>query len=144
METGRTWGRAWRAAAAATVFVSVLSGTASAQGKSGAVPKNYAQLIAAKLRQMEDDTTVIQSVGITKPRERFVGLFQGTRPAVCATVVRPNIFGMSAAWYYMFYFENGQVQGFKQATPTGAIPQYLVRCEQPLTPITHLVRTKRR
>ena len=122
-----------------------LTGTslAHAQGTSGAAPKNYVQQIAAKLRQMEENTAVITYVGITKPRERFVGLFQGgNRTAVCATVMRPNIFNMSAAWYYLFYFENGKVEGFKQY-PSSALQQSLVRCEQPLTEITKLVRTKR-
>ena len=137
-----TLGRAIPAAVAAAVLVSASSGTAPAQGTSSVVPKNYAQLIAAKLRQMEDPS-VIQYAGITKPGERFVGLFYGgSRTAVCARVVRPNFFGASAAWYYMFYFENGRVEGFKQA-PTGAIQQALVRCEEPLTPITHLVRSRR-
>jgi hypothetical protein len=90
-----------------------------------------------------EDTSVIEYVGITKPRERFVGLlYGGTRTAVCATVVRPNIFGASAAWYYVFYMENGQLDGFKH-WPTSAFQQALFRCEQPLTPITHLVRKRR-
>jgi hypothetical protein len=135
-------GRMLRVAVTAATLVSASSGVAPAQSASGVVPKNYVQLIAAKLRQMENPS-VVEYAGITKPRERFVGLFYGgSRIAVCARVVRPNFFGASAAWYYMFYFENGRVEGFKQA-PTGAIQQALVRCEEPLTPITHLVRSRR-
>ena len=138
------WGGAFCAAALAAVLVAVGSSGAAAQSASGAVPKNYVPLVAAKLRQMEEDTFVIQYVGITKPRERFVGLiYGGSRIAICATVMRPNIFGVTAAWYYVFYFENGQIQGFKQ-WPTSALQQAMVRCEQPLTPITHLVRTSRK
>jgi hypothetical protein len=74
----------------------------------------------------------------------FVGLLAGgVRPAVCVQVERPNIFGARAAWYYLFYFENGQVDGYKQFA-SGALQQAVQRCEPPLTPMTDLVRPRRR
>jgi hypothetical protein len=119
--------------------------TTLAQNKSASLapPANYRQQIAAKLRQMEDNPSAIQYVGITKPKPMFVGLFNGgTRPAVCVQVERPNIFGMRAAWYYMFYFENGRVDGYKMVA-TSAWQQALQRCEPPLAPMTDLVRSRR-
>ncbi len=73
----------------------------------------------------------------------FVGLFNGgTRPAVCVQVERPNIFGLRAAWYYLFYFENGKVDGYKMMA-TSALQQALQQCVPPLTPMTDLVRSRR-
>jgi hypothetical protein len=137
---GRTLGGL---AGVATVMV-LLGGCATAQDSSASLapPKNYRQLVAAKLRQMEDPS-VIQYVGITQPKMMFVGIFSGgTRPAVCVQVERPNIFGARAAWYYSFYFENGQVDGFKRMTTGGYLQQALIQCDPPLTPITDLVRSR--
>jgi hypothetical protein len=122
-----------------------LGGCATVPSDSAALapPKNYKQLVAAKLRQMEDDPSAIQYVGITRPQQMFVGILAGgTRPAVCVQLERPNIFGMRAAWYYRFYFENGKVDGHKMMTG-GALQQAMARCQSPLSPITHLVRTRR-
>jgi hypothetical protein len=122
-----------------------LAGSATTQAGSASLapPKNYRQQIAAKLQQMEDPST-LQYVGITQPKQMFVGLLAGgVRPAVCVQVERPNIFGARAAWYYLFYFENGQVDGYKQFA-SGALQQALQRCEPPLTPMTDLVRPRRR
>jgi hypothetical protein len=122
----------------------LIGGCATAQGDSASLapPKNYRQQVAAKLRQMEDPS-VIQYVGITQPKMMFVGLFNGgTRPAVCVQVERPNIFGARAAWYYLFYFENGQADGFKKM-PSSALEAALAPCEPPLTQMTDLVRSGR-
>ena len=147
-----TWARALGGVAVVAVVAALLGGCATTQANSGgsqgssaslAPPKNYREQIVAKLRQMEDDPSGIQYVGITQPREMFVGLFNGgTRPAVCVQVERPNIFGVRAAWYYLFYFENGQVDGFKQMA-TSALQQAMQRCDQPLAPLTDLVRSSR-
>jgi hypothetical protein len=72
----------------------------------------------------------------------FTGIQNGgTRPAVCVQVERPNIFGARAAWYYLFYFESGQVEGHKMQT-IGPALQPLFSCQPPLTPITGLVRSR--
>ena len=143
--------RALGGVAAVAVAAALLGGCAMTQASSVsqgssaslAPPKNYREQIAAKLQQMEDDPSGIQYVGITQPREMFVGLFNGgTRPAVCVQVERPNIFGVRAAWYYLFYFENGQVDGFKQMA-TSALQQAMQRCDPPLAPMTDLVRSRR-
>jgi hypothetical protein len=145
LNRGNCGGTPGSLAAVALVTV-LLGGCATAQGESSASfvpPKNYRQLVAAKLRQMEDPS-VIQYVGITQPTMMFVGIFNGgTRPAVCVQVERPNIFGARAAWYYSFYFENGQVDGFKRMTTGGYLQQAMMQCEPPLTPITDLVRSRR-
>ncbi len=92
---------------------------------------------------MEDDIYALQYVGITKPKPMWLGIFLGgTRPAVCVQVERPNIFGARAAWYYVFYFENGRVDGHKTMA-TSALQQAMNRCEPPLTNITSLVRSRR-
>jgi len=69
-----------------------------------------------------------------------VGLIAGgVRPAVCVQVERPNIFGARAARYYLFYFENGPLDGFKMWA-TSALQQAMQRCEPPLAPMTDCVR----
>lgn len=143
----KQWGcaRALGGVAAMAVVASLLGGCATTQASSASLapPKNYREQIAAKLRQMEDNPSAIQYVGITQPRQMFVGLIAGgTRPAVCVQVERPNIFGARAAWYYLFYFENGQVDGYKMMA-TSALQQALQRCEPPLSPMTDLVRSRR-
>jgi len=136
--------RALGGVAAAAVVAVLLAGSAT-QASSGSLapPKNYRQQIAAKLQQMEDPSS-LQYVGITQPKQMFVGLIAGgMRPAVCVQVERPNIFGARAAWYYLFYFENGQVDGYLQFA-TGALQQAMQRCEPPLAPMTDLVRQRRK
>ena len=140
------FGRASGGVAAAAMTTVLLGECALAQDGSASLapPKNYRQLVAAKLRQMEDPS-VIEYVGITQPKMMFVGIFNGgTRPAVCVQVERPNIFGARAAWYYSFYFENGQVDGFKRMTTGGYLQQVMIQCEPPLTTITDLVRPRRK
>jgi hypothetical protein len=58
-------------------------------------------------------------------------------------VERPNIFGARAARYYLFYFENGPLDGFKMWA-TSALQQAMQRCEPPLAPMADLVRPRRR
>jgi hypothetical protein len=143
LDPGSCGGTMGRLAAVAVVAMFV-AGCVTAQGDSASLtpPKNYRQQVAAKLRQMEDPS-VIQYVGITEPKMIFVGLFNGgTRPAVCVQVERPNIFGARAAWYYLFYFENGQADGFKKM-PSSAFEAALAPCEPPLTQMTDLVRSGR-
>jgi hypothetical protein len=130
------------AMALAVVALSVGCATTDVSSSSLALPKNYREQIAAKLRQMEDPS-VIQYVGITQPKTMFVGIMNGgTRPAVCVQVDRPDLFGVRGSWYYSFYAENGQVDGFKRV-PMGALQEMMLRCEPPLTPITDLVRSRR-
>jgi len=88
-----------RAAAVVGVAAGMLGGCATPpSGANLAPPKNYRQQVAAKLRQMEENPSAIQYVGITSPKEMFVRIMSGgTRPAVCVQVERPNIFGMRAA-----------------------------------------------
>lgn len=141
----RTCVHALREVAAAALVAAFLGGCSTTQGSSTSLapPKNYREQIAAKLRTMEDNPSAIQYVGITQPKEMFVGLINGgTRPAVCVQVERPNVFGVRAAWYYLFYFDNGQVDGQKMMA-TSALQQALQRCEPPLSPITDLVRPRR-
>jgi|RhiMetdeSRZDD1v2_1073273.scaffolds.fasta_scaffold155423_3 hypothetical protein len=71
----------------------------------------------------------------------WLGIF-GNRIAVCAQVERPNVFGVRAAWFYKFYWENGRIHGGKMGT-AGPLSQPLQRCEPPLTTITDLVRQRR-
>jgi hypothetical protein len=111
-------------------------GTGPNTSASLAPPKNYRQQVVAKLRQMEDNPSALLYVGITQPKQMWTGIQNGgTRPAVCVQVERPNIFGVRAAWYYLFFFENGQVEGYRLQTPS------ILTCEPPLTTITGLVRS---
>jgi hypothetical protein len=136
--------RALGGAAAALVGALLFAGCATMEGSSSASlapPKNWREQVAAKLREMEDPS-VIQYVGTTQPKMMFTGIQNGgTRPAVCVQVERPNVFGARAAWYYLFYFENGKVDGHK--TQAGPALQSLFQCEPPLTTITDLVRSRR-
>jgi hypothetical protein len=130
------------ATALAVAALSAGCTTTDASSPSLALPKNYREQIAAKLRQMEDPS-VIQYVGITQPKTMFVGIMNGgTRPAVCVQVDRPTPFGDRGTWYYSFYAENGQVDGFKRV-PMGAVQAMMLQCEPPLTTITDLVRKRR-
>jgi hypothetical protein len=135
-----------RAAALVAILLSGLLGCASnaamaAGPRSTAVPANYRQLVAAKLRQMID-VSVVRSPQISGPRQRFVGLFQGgTRPTVCVRLTKPNSFGLSAVHLYLFYFDNGRAEGFQQVAYSFA-QQALNGCDPPLTPFTELTRSR--
>jgi hypothetical protein len=132
----RTCARALGGVAAALVGTALFAGCATSEGSaaSQALPKNYREQIAAKLRQMEDPS-VIQYVGVTQPKAIFVGLLKGgTRPGVCVRVDRPDLLGARGSWFYSFYAENGQVEGYKVA---------MLTCGAPLADITHLVRSRR-
>jgi hypothetical protein len=140
-----THARALAGAAAALVGAVLFAGCATSEGSSSASlapPKNLREQVAAKLRETEDPS-VIQYVGITQPKVMWTGIQNGgNRPAVCVQVERPNVFGARAAWYYLFYFENGKVDGHQTQTMGPAL-QPLFRCEPPLTAITDLVRSRR-
>jgi hypothetical protein len=139
-----TCARAPGGVAALLVGAALFAGCATTEGSSAsqALPKNHREQIAAKLRQMEDPS-VIQYVGITQPKTMFVGIMNGgTRPAVCVRVDRPDAFGARGSWYYSFYAENGQVDGFKRV-PMGALQAAMLTCDAPLANITHLVRSRR-
>lgn len=138
-------GRALGSVTMVAAVAAILGGCATTPNTSASLapPKNYRQLVAAKLRQMEEDPSALLYVGITQPKQMFTGIQNGgTRPAVCVQVERPNIFGARAAWYYLFYFENGQVEGHKMQT-VGPALQLLFSCQPPLTPITGLVRSRK-
>jgi hypothetical protein len=131
-------GRALSGVTVAAVVAAILGGCATAPNTSASLapPKNYRQQVVAKLRQMEESPSALLYVGITQPKQMWTGIQNGgTRPAVCVQVERPNIFGMRAAWFYLFYFENGQVEGYKMQTPS------MITCQPPLTTITGLVRS---
>ena len=98
-----------------------LGGCATAPNTSASLapPKNYRQQVVAKVRQSEVQRLELLYVGITQPKQMWTGIQNGgTRPAVCVQVERPNIFGIRAAWFYLFYFENGKVEGYKLQTPS--------------------------
>ena len=131
------WEAICRRLAALTV-AAILGGCASAgMGAGGSIsaPPNYRQLIAAKLRQWEDVST-IRSARITAPHQRFVGLQSGgTRPTVCVELGMPNLIGAPGTTFYVFYFDNGQVDGNK------VVGAAFGHCfDQPLTKFTELVR----
>jgi hypothetical protein len=128
-------------ASAVAVFFSGCASSGGLTGSSGNIsaPSNYRQAIAAKLKQWEK-VSDIRSAEITKPHNKFLGLIVGgTRPAVCVKLVMPNLIGSNAAYYYDFYFDNGEVDGYRQ----GATSQYqipFIGCgNEPLTKFTELV-----
>jgi hypothetical protein len=134
-------------AAAIAALVSGCASTAETASGGGALatntivaPTNYRQAVPAKLRQMEDAST-ISAAEITKPHERWMGLINGgTRPVVCVRLVRPNILGTPATYFYMFYFDNGVADGYQQGaiSPMHAM---MIGCQgEPLTPFTELKR----
>ena len=127
-------------AAAWALLAGCASGGAMTGSGSISAPQNYRQLIAAKLRQWEDVPT-IRSAEISKPHQKFVGLiYGGTRPTVCVKLGQPNLIGMPSTFYYVFYFSDGQVDGYKQgAVMPEQVP--LIGCgDQPLTKFTELAR----
>jgi hypothetical protein len=109
---------------------------------SVAVPANYRQLAAAKLRQMINVST-IRSPQISWPQERWLGVFHGgMRPAICVRLITPNILGMPGAYFYLFWFDNGRVDGFQQGA-YNFVQQAMIGCDnKPLTPYTELVRSR--
>jgi hypothetical protein len=125
---------------AAVVGAAMLGGCATGPNTSASMapPKNYRQQVVAKVRESEVQLSELLYVGITQPKQMWTGIQNGgTRPAVCVQVERANIFGVRAAWFYLFFFENGKVDGYKLGTPSP------VHCQPPLTNITGLVRSGR-
>ena len=142
-EIRRTAGGA-AVAVVAAVTASLVGGCATTPNTAASVapPRNYRQPVAVKLRQMEDPAPLLY-VGVTTPKQMWTGIQNGgTRPAVCVQVERPNIFGARAAWYYLFYFENGQAEGHRMMAAS-PMQQAMFACQPPLTPITSLVRSRR-
>jgi hypothetical protein len=110
-------------------------------GKSTtAAPANYREVIAAEIRTWED-ATAIQSGLITAPHQRWLGLaYGGTRDAVCVTLVKPLLFGNIGPAPYMFFFDNGKPDYYRQGR-TGAYSQ--VGCgDEPMTQFTEVTRRK--
>jgi hypothetical protein len=126
----------------AIAFALASSGCASSSSFTGsgnlAAPPNYRQAIAAKLKQLEK-VSDISSAEITKPHNRFVSIiYGGTRPAVCVKLFLPNLFGNPVPHYYLFIFDNGVPDGFKQMAGS-PIEAQLIGCgNEPLTKFTEL------
>jgi hypothetical protein len=68
-----------------------------------------------------------------------MGLFYGgTRPAVCVSAVHPNIIGMDAPHPYIFYFDGGRADGFRQGS-TGPGTSSMIGCgSEPYLPFPEL------
>ena len=112
-------GRALGSVTMAAAVAAILGGCATTPNTSASLapPNNYRQQVVAKVRESEVQTSELIYVGITQPKQMWTGIQNGgTRPAVCVQVERPNIFGIKAAWFYLFYFENGKVEGYKLQT----------------------------
>jgi hypothetical protein len=144
---GDTFGlRFWRGAAGISViamaaaFLSGCASTGTVAGGGSSAPANYRKAVAVELRQMEDVST-IKSPEISQPYEKFMGLYRGgTRTVVCVKLARPNIIGMIAVYYYLFYFTDGHADGLQQAAISPAFAGLIGCDDQPLTPFTELVR----
>ena len=139
-EASATVQRNGRAALWLLAIGSLLGGCASAGGESGstAAPANYRRAVAAAMRELVDVST-IKSAQITRPHERFVGLlYGGTRPVVCVSAVHPNLLGLDAPNPYLFYFNNGRAEGYKQGY-YGPGTQYQIGCRgEQFTPFPEL------
>jgi hypothetical protein len=105
-----------------------------------AAPSNYRQIVAAKLREVED-ARVIKSAEITDPHDKFMGLIAGgTRPVVCVRVVRPTPLGGLGTYNYIFYFGQGKVEDYRYGA-TSVFDQLAMECGgQTFTDFTKLVR----
>ncbi len=58
------------------------------------VPDNYRELVAAHFREGLKDPYSVRDVGISAPRQEFVGIFNGgMRDAVCVRLNAKNSFG---------------------------------------------------
>ena len=107
-------------------------------GGNNSAPPNYRQAIAAKLRQWEK-VSDIRSAEITKPHNRFVSIiYGGTRPAVCVKLLAPSMFGTLVTSYYLFVFDNGVADGYKQMAGSQFEAQLLGCGNEPLTKFTEL------
>jgi hypothetical protein len=64
----------------------------------------------------DGDASTISAAEITKPHERWMALINGgTRPVICVKLVRPNLLGAPATYFYMFYFDNGVADSYSKA-----------------------------
>jgi hypothetical protein len=126
-------------AIAVAVAASGCASTGSLTGGGNPIaPPNYRQAIAAKLKQWEK-VSDIRSAEITKPHNRFVSIiYGGTRPAVCVKLLMPNLFGTPVPHYYLFVFDNGKVDGYKQMAGSQLEAQLIGCGNEPLTKFTEL------
>lgn len=134
-----------RAIAMSGLLLSSVGGCASDPGAVGsgstAVPPNYRQRVAVKLREMTDLSDV-KSPEISRPQVRFVGLlYGGTRPTVCVRLIKPNFVGVPTPHLYLFYFDNGQADGYQQGA-YNAVSAAFVGCDPPLSPFPELLRSR--
>ena len=133
---------AWYVTASAIAVVSsgcASTGSLTGSGGNLTAPPNYRQAIAAKLKQWEK-VSDIRSAEITKPHNRFVSIiYGGTRPAVCVKLLMPNLFGTPVPGYYLFVFDNGAVDGYKQMAGSQFEAQLIGCGNEPLTKFTELV-----
>jgi hypothetical protein len=104
------------------VLALLLLGTApaEAQGQTGSPPKqaspsatplpaNYRQVIAAYIASR--DHHVVRDAKITKPYERWGGLFKGgTFTAVCVAVFRDNPFGIVVRDNWVVSYQGGEIK----------------------------------
>lgn len=132
---------AWWGSAVALALASggCASSGSLAGGGNVSAPPNYRQAIAAKLKEWEK-VSDIRSAEITQPHNRFVSIiYGGTRPAVCVKLLMPNLFGNPVPHYYMFVFDNGAVDGYKQMAGSQFEAQLIGCRDEPLTKFTELV-----
>lgn len=141
---GQLCREARRATATSALLVAFFScaTAAPALAASNAAPANYRQAVATALRRMVDVSTV-RSAHVSKPRVKWIGAFHGgSRPAVCVSLVRPNVFGMQARFNYVFYFENGRAEGFQESA-TGFVQQAIMGClNEQFSPFKELGRPR--
>jgi hypothetical protein len=133
--------RSGRLASAMAVAGTLVTGCATTgtmpDGKNiTAAPANYRQVIAAEIRTW-DDAAEIRSGLITRPHPRWLGLINGgTRDAVCVTLIKPLLFGNIGPAPYMFFFENGKPDYYRQGKTS---PYSQVGCgDEPMLPFTEL------
>jgi hypothetical protein len=111
--------------------------TASGGAASRAVPADYRQKIAQKLRA--EGLNNVQSAEISLPFDRFVGLvYGGTRPQVCVHAVAQNWAGRVGSMYWTYYFDDGTADGHQIAMTSPLQEEMMGRgcVNQPLTPFT--------
>jgi hypothetical protein len=106
---------------AAILFLSGATGDVAQA--SNAVPANYHQLVARRL--VADINWKIQRIRVSRPYQEWMGVFNGTRPVVCAEVIRDSLFGPGSRDLYLLSFQDGRVNS--SGVLSGAI--YTTRCK---------------
>lgn len=96
---------------------------ADMQRAVAAVPQNYKQVIAQKIKESVKDPYSIRSAEISAPAPGFVGLVRGgNQPVVCARFNSKNSFGAyTGVKDWAFIFQNGQL--------TDMIPEGAMACQ---------------